>query len=75
MKPTFKTASRSITIDFTVSGYSYNRKKENAKRLAKEIAPIMHEFSGTQRETIGIIMERIGRKFGLLSEFRKSGIC
>lgn len=78
MKLTFKTLDgKTVQIDFKVAGYSYRRKKESARNLAIELQMILSDcaLSYSQLATIGGIMERIGEKFGLLTEFRENGIC
>lgn len=78
MKLTFTTIDgRKAQINFKVSGYSYSRKKEAARELAVNVQNVLAEcvLYQSQAATIEHIMENIGRKFGLLSEFRENGIC
>ena len=78
MKLTFTTLDgKKIPFDFTVSGYSYRRKKAAAREMAVNLQDVLSEcaLSYTQLAVIGDIMENIGSKFGLLTEFRANGIC
>ena len=75
MKLTFKTLDGNrVEIDFTLSGYSYPRKKRKARQIAENVLQIRDRLSGTQKTVIKGIMSDIGKKCGLLREFRENGI-
>lgn len=65
--------------DFKIHGKTYNERKENARQLAIDYSNIaMGELSGlswSELITIQDKFEKIGRKYGLLQEFRENGIC
>ena len=77
MKVTFKTHVGDRKVDFTLHGYSYNRNKQSARQVAANVADLFAEgvLDGIQMDVARTIMARIGKKWGLLSEFRELGVA
>ena len=68
---------RKCPLDFTIRGYGYSKKKDSARKLAETVKKALAEyrFSYLHKAMIAETMEEIGSRFGLLTEFRESGIC
>ena len=78
IKDTFNPECETLTtINFALSGYGYKKKKEAARNIAVEWSNI-GDVSGLSWFDICHISEwfsTIGKRFGLLSEFRENGLC
>ncbi len=65
----------SIVIDFTVRGVDYHEAKANARQIAIDtfynIAP---DLSYSEICDIAAELERLGKRYGLLKEFRENGL-
>lgn len=65
-------------IEFKITGKTYSARKDSARELAKKFQTIDAEMSGGlswgEYMLIGSYFEEIGRRFGLLSEFRENCI-
>lgn len=61
---------------FKVKGKTYSEKKANAKMLAIDFQSYFsqYEFGYSELAYYQSIFEKIGRKYGLLKEFRENGI-
>lgn len=64
-------------IRLSISGYSYNRRKQSARALAASVKAALPENTTTAEEkaVISTYFETVARKYGLLQEFRAGGIC
>ena len=63
--------------DFTVKGGSYAEKQENARMLAIGFQSVFNNASVSWLDlcVISDCFYRLGRRYGLLTEFRENGIC
>jgi len=66
-------------IEFKIKGKTYGEKKANAREMAIDFQSIDSEVSGGltwgEYMWVGSYFEEIGRRFGLLREFRENCIC
>jgi hypothetical protein len=78
IKETFSPECKEIGIvEFKIHGRKYAECKSNAEDIALEAQYLMSELSLYQGELawIGSWLETIGRKYGLLREFKENAIC
>ena len=68
-----------FVTDFKISGKNYNDKKENARSLAIDIQHtyIYYDIYTSYYDTMQLssIFEKIGKRYGLLKEYKENGIC
>lgn len=64
-------------IEFKIHGYSYKKKKENARQLAIAVSDALADMAISWGElaTIQDYFREVGKRFGLLAEFTEKGIC
>lgn len=64
-------------ISFHAYGKSYAERKESVRNAALDYQSAWSDycFSYSESAEIGAWFERMGRKYGLLREFRENGIC
>ena len=67
-------------LGFSVSGKNYHDRKESARNLAIDFSTMVSEsadvdLSCAELYYIGQYFSDIGRKYGLLREFRENAIC
>lgn len=77
-KETFSPECEEIgLIEFKVSGKSYKECKANAEDIAIKTQSLMTEMSLFCGEILWISswFEVIGKRYGLLQEFKENGIC
>ena len=77
-KETFNPETEHVSfIDFHVHGKTYAEKKESVRDIAIDYQAAWHEycFSYSEIAAIGNWLERMGRRYGLLREFRENCIC
>jgi len=63
-------------LDFTIKGKTYEEKKASAEELAKEWQLNFAQYSWSYGELAEIeaYFEKVGKRFGLLKEFKENGI-
>ena len=77
-RETFNPETEIVTIiDFKIHGGSYAERKNDAQNLAIQWSWHMgdFEFSWGEIAYISHYFEKIGKRYGLLTEFRENGIC
>lgn len=64
-------------LKFSISGKTYKEKKENARDLAIDYQLNFSGLSWSYGELVEIndYFEKIGKRYGLLQEFKENGIC
>jgi len=76
---TFNPCGSYIVRELRTRGKTYAEKKANAAELARELQSVESDLNGGglswgEYSTITIFFEEVGRRFGLLREFRENGI-
>jgi len=65
--------------DFKISGKNYNQRKANARNLAIDLQNtyIYYDIYTSYYDTMQLsnIFEKIGKRYGLLTEYKENGIC
>lgn len=76
-KETFSGVYNIEILDFTIKGKTYEEKKENARHLAIEYQNNFSFLSWSCAEIMEITsyFEKIGKRYGLLKEFKENAIC
>lgn len=73
---TFSPNSEYIVLGRGVHGKTYTNKKAHLRELAVYYSYMMDvPMSWSEVAEIGAWFEKYGRRYGLLREFRKNGIC
>lgn len=64
------------TLDFKIKGKNYNERKNNAIELAKDYQCDFGQYNWSYSElaTIYNFFENVGKRYGLLKEFKENGI-
>lgn len=68
------------TITLEIAGNNYNEKQENARQLAIDYELFLSEdadidLSILEYSAIADYFEKIGKRYGLINEFRENAIC
>lgn len=64
-----------FVTDFKVSGKTYQERKENAKNIAMDVQNFFWPgLCWSEYAEIGNELYEIGKKYGLLNEFRREGL-
>jgi hypothetical protein len=77
-KNTFSPETENIEIlDFTIKGKNYNEKKLCAAEIAKDWQINFSQYSWSYGEIVIICnyFKKIGKRYGLLKEFKENCIC
>jgi hypothetical protein len=64
-------------VEFKVKEKTYSERKDNAEEIAKEIQYLAAyvDLFWSEVAWIGSWFDTIGKRYGLLREFRENGIC
>ena len=65
---------------FALDGHTYDEKKESARNIATTFSNWDYSkdfcgFSYGEHMTLANWLERVGRRYGLLGEFKENGLC
>ena len=78
IEDTFSPYTKDIeTLDFTIKGKTYQERQDNARQLAIDWQLNFSYLSWSYSELAEITsyFEKIGKRFGLLKEFKENAIC
>lgn len=62
-------------VDFRIHGNTFAKRKQDAHGLAVEWSYCDPVFSWNEMSWVTSYFEKIGRRYGLLREFRENGLC